>query len=505
MEAAGRRWLAEHRYLALASTILALSAIQTRNGQWSSDMWEHVAVVRELITHPTDPAHPQLLLDAPHPGFSPYGVVLGLVGGAFDLGPVTVLSWAAIANVALLLVALRSLVRAATGDDGAPFWALLFVLVLWGVGPFRYSGFFGLNSIGFVAPYPSTFATGVAFATIVAALRFARGGSSGWLVGVASGAALVLLVHPLSAPWLAVVLVVVGALQVRPWPRLAGFVASGAVALGLAVAWPYFSIVELVEGSGSLEGLNQSMYAGVPLRTFPLLLGVVAAARRWRAQHDDLLVAWLVGTGLLYGLGALLDNTSLGRTLAFIVVLLAIAVAASVSRIEASGPLRTQPRRVKWAAAGLGALLGLGTVASLGGLVRMVPRSLLPASVREADELVRPDERYAFLEGPVGPTDVVLAPRKADNRVIPAITGRAVVLAAPRPFVEDLPERERAQREILDVDVLPRRRSELLDRYQVRFVLLRTTDRRDRVLRDQLDADGATVAAEAPGFVVLRR
>lgn len=504
MEAARRRWLTEHRYLLLAVAVVVLTASQTRNGQWSSDMWEHVAVVRELIARPGHPEHPQLLLDAPHPGFSPYAVVLGVVGRAFDLAPVTVLSWAAIGNVGLLLVALRSLVRAATGDDRAPFWALLFVLLLWGVGPFRYSGFFGLGSIGFVAPYPSTFATAVAFATLVAALRFARGASVGWLAGVAAGAALVLLVHPLSAPWLAMALVVVGALRVRPWARLAAFAASGAAAVGLAVAWPYFSIVDLVRGSGELEGLNRSMYAGVLPRTFPLLLGVVAIARRWRSDRGDLLTAWLVGAALLYGLGAALDNTSLGRTLAFIVVLLAVAVAASVSRVEGAGPLRAQPPPVRWAAAGLGGLLVLGAVTAASGAVRMVPDELLPGSVREAEELVRPDERYAFLVGPVGPTDVVLASRKADDRVIPSLTGRTVVLAAPRPFIDDLAERDRAQRELLDVETPPARRAALLERYEVRFVLLRT-DRRDEPLREQLEADGATVEARAPGFVLLRR
>ena len=499
--APGGSWLNRHRYLALSMVVLVLTGIQTLNGQWSSDMWEHVAVVRELIAEPFDPRHPQLLSDAAHPGFSPYSVLLGMVGNLLQVSALTVLSWAAIANVGLLLVALRALVREVTGNDRAPFWALLFVLLLWGPGPYRYSGFFGLNSIGFVAPYPSTFATAVAFATLVAAIRFARHGATRHLAAVSVGGALVLLVHPLTAPWLAGALVVVGLLQVLPARRLGSFAMAGLGAVVLSVAWPYFSVVDLVLDSGDLEGLNRSMYSGVLLRTFPVLLGLVPVIRRWRADHRDLLAGWLAGTLVLYGLGAAVDNTSLGRSLAFVVVLLAIALADWVGRIEAVQGFRRAPV----AAAGLTLLLVLGVVASRGGLVRMVPDPLLPGSVRRSPELVRPDERYSFLVDAVGRTDVVAAAAKGDNRVIPALAGRTLTLAAPRPFLDDLRERERAQREIFDTDTDPARRRDLLDRHQVRFVLLRRDDPRTPILLEELLRESADEVAEVRGFVLLRR
>lgn len=501
----GGSWVNRHRYAALSAVVLVLTVVQTLNGQWSSDMWEHVAVVRELIARPFDPQHPQLLTDAPHPGFSPYSVVLGMVGNGLGVSALTVLSWAAVVNVGLLLAALGALVREVTGNARAAFWALLFVLLLWGVGPYRYSGFFGLNSIGFVAPYPSTFATAVAFATLLAAIRFGRG--AGWwcLAVVAVGAAVVLLVHPLTAPWLGVALVLVAALHVRPLPRLVGFAASGLAALVLSIAWPYFSVLDLVRDSGDLEGLNQSMYSGVLLKVFPLLLGLVAVVRRWRADHHDLLTAWLVGALALYALGAALDNTSLGRSLAFVVVLLAVALADWVGRLEATTDLRAGPPEVRLAAAALGALLVLGVVTGRGGLVRMVPEPLLPSSVRESRELVRPNERFAFLRDHVGPTDVVLAATKADNRVVPAVAGRTVTLAAPRPFLDDLPERDRAQREVLDPDTPEGRRTELLDRYHVRFVLLHPRDPGQQALVASLQGEGGTVVASERGLVLLLR
>jgi len=62
--------LVEHgRFYILALAILFLMIGHTINGQWVGDFWEHSAVVRELITHPLSPKHPQLSVDAPHAFF----------------------------------------------------------------------------------------------------------------------------------------------------------------------------------------------------------------------------------------------------------------------------------------------------------------------------------------------------------------------------------------------------------------------------------------------------
>jgi hypothetical protein len=148
-------WIVRHRYLVLATVVTVLCTIQTANGQWSTDMWEHVAVVRGLIDDPFSATHPLKLLD------TPYTVTLGVLGRLSGVSAITMLSVAAVANVVLLLVGLRLFVIEATENRRAPFWALVFLLLLWGLSPYRFSGFFDLNSIGFVLPYPSTFATGI--------------------------------------------------------------------------------------------------------------------------------------------------------------------------------------------------------------------------------------------------------------------------------------------------------------------------------------------------------
>ncbi|HET6967937.1 MAG TPA: hypothetical protein VFI44_06650, partial [Ornithinibacter sp.] len=330
-------WLARHAYEALSLLVLLLVAVQTANGQWSSDMWEHVAVVRELSAHPFHPSHPQLALDAPHPGFSPYGVVLGLLGAATGAEPLGVLSVVGVLDVALLLAAFRWLVIETTRNHRALVWALLAVLAFWGPRPFRYSGFYNLNSIGFVAPFPSTATTAVALAVLAAGLRYARGGGRRWLVVVGVGSAFVALSHPLSAPWLASALVVVALTGRLERARVAGWALAALGALGLCLVWPYYSFAELVADSGGLDDLNETMYSGVVPRVLPLLLGVPLLVWRLRRDRRDVLGLWFLSAGLVYVVGAIVDNSSLGRTLAFIVLVLAIAIGDGAGRLEVSG------------------------------------------------------------------------------------------------------------------------------------------------------------------------
>src|SRR3989440_7668 len=232
-------WPVRHRYLLLATAVTILASIQTANGQWSSDMWEHVAVVRGLIDDPFSATAGLSLLD------TPYTVTLGMHGNLFGVSAVTILSVAAIANVVLLLTGFRLFVLEATQNRRAPFWALVFLLVLWGPSPYRFSGFFNLNSIGFVLPYPSAFATAIALLVLTAALRSGRDHRWQWYAAVAAGTATVVLVHPITALWLAVGLFAVAASRMRGARGWIWLVGAGLLGLALVVI-----VLDVAAGDG---------------------------------------------------------------------------------------------------------------------------------------------------------------------------------------------------------------------------------------------------------------
>jgi hypothetical protein len=490
-------WLLRHRYLVLGTIVTVLSAIQTANGQWSTDMWEHVAVVRGLIDDPFSATHPLELLD------TPYTVTLGVLGRLLGVDAITMLSVAAVANVVLLLVGLRLFVLEATDNRRAPFWALVFVLLLWGVSPYRFSGFFNLNSIGFVLPYPSAFATAIALLTLTAALRGMRNRQWPLFVAVAGGTATVVLVHPITGSWLAVGLLAVAISRARAVQDWLWLLAAGAAGAALTLVWPYYSVFELVRDTSTYDVANRAMYRDVVPRLFPVVIGLWVIWRRFRADRRDLLGIMLIGGLAIYAYGYVRDEYSYGRSLALIVLVLDVAAADGVARFET----RFRWGRVSgWHRAGavaLGGLLVLGLVESRGGLVRMVPPRLLPTSIRTSDELVRVDDEYGFLARYVDADDVVIGATDRDNQVIPAIAGQPLRPFWMAPVVRDVAARTAAQAEFLDPATPTSRRAEIAAKYDARFVLVHKRERTSAPLVRALESSGATLVYDRDGLQLL--
>jgi hypothetical protein len=487
-------WFVRHRFLLLATGVTVLTSIQTANGQWSSDMWEHVAVVRGLIDDP---------FSAP-PGLSllttPYTVMLGLLGNLLDVSAVTILSVAAVANVVLLLAAFRLFVLEATQNERAPFWALVFLLLLWGPSPYRFSGFFNLNSIGFVLPYPSAFATAIALLVLMAAQRASRDCRWQWFAIVTAGTATVVLVHPITGLWLAVGIFAVAVSRMREARGWIWLVGAGALGVAVTFAWPYFRLIDLV-GETDAGPANRAMYEDVLLRLLPAaVIGLWVIWRRQRVDRRDLFGLVLGGALAIYAFGYVTDEYVYGRSLVLVVLVLDVAAGDGIGRVEESFQWRRASGWVRAGAVTLGALLVFGLINTRGGLVRMVPTGLLPASVRTSDQLTRVDDQYEFLSRFVSGDDVVIGATDQDNRVIPAIAGQPLRPFWKAPGPRDATARAQVQAEFLDPNTGSARRREIQARFNVRFVLLHPGDSDTDVLVRTLESEGAKVVYNDNGL-----
>ena len=502
--AAGGGWLSRHRYLVLSAVTVVGVAIQTANGQWSTDMWQHVAVVRELIARPIDPTHPLVQAATTHPNYSPYTVALGLFGHLTGLGAITVLSLAAIPNVVLLAVALRLFVIEITDNRRAPFWALLFMLMLWGFEPLRASGVFGLNSIGFGAPYPSAFATPIALLTLTAALRACRDPRWGWFVGLCAGLALTLIVHPITGTWLAAGLVVVAACRARGRQVWIGLVAAAVVAAGLCLAWPYYSVLSLVTQGGSYDSSNAGIYDLIVVRIFPLLVGLPFLWRRWKADHLDPLSLLLVTGTVLYLGGWVTDHQTYGRAISLVVLTLAVGAADGVGRLEVGFRWNQASAALRAGVVGLAALLLLGVATTSPGWIRMVPSPLLPSSIRDSSSYTRKDDTYRFLSHYVTGRQVVMGTTATDDQLIPAIAGRTLVPGYPQVFLDDVAARRAARSRYLDPATSASERRAIQARWDLRFVLLHPRSSGDRALATTLESEGATALYDRHDMQLLR-
>ena len=317
----------ESRYRILAVFVFVLLAIQTSNQQWSSDFWEHSAAVREMSLHPLAPRHPLLAIDVPHHSYSLYGLALALAVRWLQISPIAALSAVAMLNAALLFLFFPLAGAALARRRDLAFYALLFTLLLWGPA-WRYSGFLHMNALGFVLPFPSMFATALAFLVIGSMPAFL--GNASWRTVLPVGALVFLVVnaHPITGGVLIVacLALAVSAHPGRPaWERL-----SVALVLGLlaAIWWPLYPFLPLVlDGARDIAFQNQSMYMDIIPRTAPALLGVPLLLRRQRKNVRDPLGLLFVGLLVIYGVGGISKQWTLGRVMPFLVLPLHISLA----------------------------------------------------------------------------------------------------------------------------------------------------------------------------------
>ena len=427
--------LNRHRYLVLSAAVVALVTSQTLNGAWVGDFWEHAAAVRELARAPFDPNHPLFALDDPHLDFAPYPLLLGLVSRATGLSAVNTLEVAGLVNLVLLLVGLRLFVRVFTSRGNAPFYALLFLLLLYGWSPWEASGLLNLNSIGFVLSYPATFAIMTSFFAVALFDRWLRRDGSLWaLVLVGLLAAVGTITHPVSASFVYPALGVVS-LRNRSTERrvLVATAATVAGSIALALVWPYFSLVSLfTDNVGLYDQTNKFIYDGVATKATPLILVVPLVWIRLRRDPRDPISLLAVLYALLYAYGAISEHWNWGRTISFEFIVAFILLGDFAANLE-TGAESGELGRV--------ARVGLAIAASLLLVVELVNmRSGLeharPGVTVDEDQGTDRFPDYAAIFRGTDRDAVTLAGLRT-GRGIPVYGGKVVAYNNPQAFVHD--------------------------------------------------------------------
>jgi hypothetical protein len=436
--------------------------------------------VGELAVRPFRPVNPLLGGGYAFAFHSPYAVALGLVARVTGAQAVDVLVVQGLVNLALVAAALYAFVATWVRRPAAAFYALLFVLFLWGRDPWRFSGFFHLRSLAYVLPYPSTFAAAVALGTLAAFARLAERPRA-WVPVVSAAGTLLFAVHPVTAIFLWVGLFAwsLGARRTRThWLLLA---AAAAASFGLALAWPLVPMRELWFGElARVHEGNDSMYDGPLARIAPALLALPVLVLRLRRDRRDPLATATVLLGLLVFYGGAAGAWTYGRLIAPAVLLLHVALADALA--GALQRLDGRPLLRRAIPAAVAALLLAGSWTAVGDVVR---------------EARSPGDRrwLRFLGEHVGREDVVMTDRDT-CWYVPAFAGRVVAYPMQLPFVPDHLERLGAVSRFFEPGLAEEERRALLARYRVRFILLPRHHFPDRPeLRAELQALGATVYA----------
>jgi hypothetical protein len=141
-------------------------------------------------------------------------------------------------------------------------------------------------------------------------------------------------------------------------------------------------------------------------------------------------------------------------------------------------------------AVSLGVAVGAVGVAS--GLVRTVPRGLLPGVVADRVTIESLVEDYRPINGAISSDDVLVASRPLALGSA-AMGGKAIAPTAPAPFVDDVAERRLATATILDPETRAAERNRELRRYDVDWLVLTPNDA-DRLRHAGAFSDGSLVA-----------
>lgn len=453
-------WLGGGRYVALSLGLVAFLAAHARSDAWIGDFWTYVATLQELAARPFHPHSPLLGGARAFAFLSPYMLALGLVvrwtgARAFD-----VLVIAGLVNSVLLLGALYAFIAVWVERRTAAFYALLFLLFLWGGDPWLYSGFFHLRSLTLVSPYPSAFCTAVALSGLAVASRLLAASPWIWAMVMLLVSAFLWCTHPITALFFFFGLLAWFVGRPRPFRDwiLLGVVLGGG--LCLAFTWPLYPVADLLLHQNAVvhEG-NDAMYSEPLRRVWPALLGVpFVILRLRRSWRDPLALLAIALTGLVI-FGGVSGQWTWGRLLQHAVLLLQIALADGVAVFEASSGSS--------AAAWLSRRLLAPGVAAI-----LIACSWSSAIKPGLDESVRQsDPRWlSFLADHVDRDSVVLTDLE-ECWFVPSFAGKVVAFPMRLPFVPDHDERIAAVSRFFERGVSIEERRRTIERYGVAYIL----------------------------------
>ena len=295
------------------------------------DYWEHLAALEALARQPFAPEVPYIAGASATHLFTPYHLAWALVARLVHVHPFAVLPVMGFVNSLLFGWACRAVARRLLGDARLALPVALTLLLLWEPQAFHWSGFYYLAFLPLAACYPFWFALPIAL--LLLSYADAPAYVSPWRgAGIGAAVGLLLLIHPLTACFAAIMLPLralheagfVGA------ARAAGWIAGG---LLTALAWPYFPVLATVAssqrfGKVGFAGDVDLFLAWIPRMALPaVLLGLWPIVDRVRTGRVDVVVSGALVFVVLFTLDVVwVRNALIARLGLFAILCLQLAL-----------------------------------------------------------------------------------------------------------------------------------------------------------------------------------
>ena len=456
----------------LVGLLWGVAALGVLSQDWSTgmDLWEWGAALREAARDPLHPAHPLLKADGHLSSrFTPQVIAAGCLCKATGLAPLT---WLVIQGLAVALLLPWGIIvfcrrRWPEPDQGR--YAVLAAFFLWGLG-WQWSGELAWITVSQTWNYPVTLGFTLMVWALAAGTRWLAGEGGRWGVRAWLGLLAAVTTHPETGAVASLLMVL---LCVEPWrpgkvlPVVLGVLAAWA----LAFAWPWYSLKGTIFHGvepGWIDR-NSNFYNWHLMNLGPGLLGLAAAFRFARDRKEPFLVASVVCLSGVYALAGL-QHGELGRMLFHLIFVLHLCAARQLRAwgVLDPGLLRKRVLRGQVFHVGMAFLVAWAFAAGW----HLKKASAGPVAILTGRQ-ARPQDRYAFLAGKIGPEDVVAADPET-GWPLAALTGaRAVALFHVHPLQRDQAARAVALKAFLDPATSDEARSEIAGTYGITAVLLR--------------------------------
>jgi len=453
------------------------------------DHLRHTASVASLYRDFTHPTHEAM----PVPGnqsevHTPYIVGIAAVGRGLGVTPYRALQLAGVANLVFYVWAIWFFFRTFSLLRGswAPPVVFLLVSLFLRNRVFSWASETSFASVRLIQAYPSFFAWGAALTAFALGERFLRRPRAAPLAGIVVLIWTLVLSHNLTASWVAGILVLRACLELagRGKKRRHTFLLLGSIALAIALAlpWPYFDVRA---SSGLLRIPEGSEFGDHPFRDMAGLYALALPAAVFfllRRRH----LFWIASFAATFlGLQAFRAlGFDYGNRYAFFQAFFAQAFIAEATGFAVALLLpRTErlPEHLRIGPALRTALLLFGGATVLltatAPAVREESRAGRPLlTLRELAALLPTHDVYYGRLGEVGrklgPADVVMMPVEHAAWDVSAITGARVVASLFAYRVPDYGTRFRDVARFFSAGLSGDERAAILRRYRATKVLL---------------------------------
>lgn len=457
---------------------------------YGSDVWEHMAALRQLQANAWSPSNPQL--DSPEAStrYMPLYLLFALLGSAFGWDLPFTFQIIALITILLLPVAAWLFLATYFRTPWAAVYGLFLFVFGWGL-PWNWTSFYDYRSLFYNVFYPSTFVLVGTFLLLWWTVVGLRDAAFPWWRGavLAAGGGLLLLCHPLSGLFAVGAALLLAAVEpgIARERRLAAGLWLAAGIAGTAL-WPYYSFWQALIDNDHTQmvlwdwPVLREFYrpAEVSMMLGPALLGVpVLLYLLWRNRMYFLLIG-TAGNALPYLIGYAVNFPMGHRFLPLTTFFLHLALTWAAVRLHEAFAVRHRGRGVALAAGAAAVLLLLGQALfpardiALYAAWRRGTAALVPG-FRDAGWGYRPvAAEMTALAAQTGDRAVVLSPAGDINHVLPAFAGKVVRQQRANPCVTDAAARNAAVDAFFNPDTTLAERRDTLRRFGVTHIVTAT-------------------------------